>query len=396
MTDRGPLDRPLPPWVRAALLLLCALIPTLYVARQYERRHDLSPIIDYGQFFAPRQLPEIRAMHPALGSFSGFDGQFYVQIALDPALRRPELPPAVDNLSYRGQRILLPALAWLLGAGRPAAIVRIYALLNLGFFYLLLAVLARRLPAVDLRRFLVLGAIVLTTGSLVSVEYAMTDLPAATFAVISLGLAEIPAGLFLALAILTKPTYALFLLGRVWPLPHGAAGWRRRALLFLLAAAPFFLWEDYLLHICKGGVVDTTQFTLPFVAWGQRAVGSWQVLAHAPAPWRDASWIAWWDALFQFLALCSSNVQVAFLALRPRLRNPVWIFGAAFAILMFCLPEKTLIDAEGYTRTVLPMAIAFNLLLLELRTSRGFLVLLVLGNIGLLEGLAEMIWITGS
>jgi len=394
MTDRGPLDRPLPPWVRAALLLACALIPTLYVARQYERRPDLSPIIDYGLFFAPRQLPEIRAMHPALGSFLGFDGQFYVQIALDPALRRPELPLAVDSLSYRGQRILLPALAWALGAGRPEAIVRVYALLNLGFFYLLLAVLARRLRAASPRSLLLLGAILLTTGSLVSVEYAMTDLPAATLAVISLGLAEIPAGLFLALAILTKPTYALFLLGRVWPLPHGLAGWRRRALLFLLAATPFFLWEDYLLHVCAGGLIDTTQFTLPFVAWGQRAVGSWQILAAATG--HGAGWIAWWDALFQFLALVSSTVQAGFLALRPRLREPIWIVGAAFAILLFFLPEKTLIDAEGYTRTVLPLAIAFNLLLLDVRAPRAFIALLVLGNIGLLEGLGEMLWITAS
>lgn len=393
MTDRGLLDRPLPAWTRAALLLLCALIPTLYVARQYERRHDLSPIICYGQFFAPRQLPEIRAMHPALGSFLGFDGQFYVQIALDPTLRRPDLPDAVDSLSYRGQRILLPALAWLLGAGQPAAIVVVYALLNLVFFYVLLAVLARRLPATTLRGMLVLYAILLTTGSLVSVEYAMTDLPGATFAVISLGLAEIPGGLFLALALLTKPTYGLFLFGRILPLPSSWIGWRRRILLFLLALAPLILWEDYLMHFGTGQVVDQTQFTLPFVAWGQLAIRNWQMLLHATP---GATWIMRADAFFQFFALISSTVQAGFLALRPRWRNPVWIVGVAFAVLMFCLPEKTIVDAEGYTRTVLPLAIVFNLLLLDVRAPRRFLALLIVGNFGLMEGLWEMLLLTAT
>ena len=391
MTDRGLLDRPLPAWTRVMLMLLCALIPTLYVARQYERKHDLSLIICYGQFFAPHQLPEIRAMHPAIGSYLGFDGQFYVQIALDPTLRRANLPDAMDSLSYRGQRILLPALAWLLGAGRPSAIVVIYAVLNLGFFYLLLAVLARRLPTATLRGLFVLYAILLTTGSLVSVEYAMTDLPGATLAMIGLGLAEIPAGVLLGLALLTKPTYGLFLLGRVLPLPAGRDGWRRRILLFLLALAPLVVWEDYLLHFGIGQVVDPTQFTLPFVAWGQLAVTNAHALLGLPPA---TNWVARWDAFFQFAALISSTVQAGFLAFRPRLRSPVWLVGAAFAVLMFCLPEKTIIDAEGYTRTVLPLAIAFNLLLLDVRSPRRFLALLVVGNFGLMEGLWEMLYLT--
>jgi hypothetical protein len=238
---------------------------------------------------------------------------------------------------------------------------------------------------------LVLYAILLTTGSLVSVEYAMTDLPAATLAVASLGVAEIPAAVLLALAILTKPTYALFLLGRVFPWPRTTASWIRRALVFFIAATPFLLWEDYLLHICEGEVVDQTQFALPFVAWARLAVGNWQALVHPAA---GVTWIGRWDALFQCLALVSSTAQAIFLAVRPRLRNPVWIIGVAFAILLFCLPEKTIIDAEGYTRTVLPLAIAFNLLLLDVRSPRRFWALLVMGNVGLLEGLAEMLWIT--
>ena len=49
----------------------------------------------------------------------GYDGLYYAQIAQDPTLRDPALPPAMDNFAYRARRILPPALAWLLGAGQP-------------------------------------------------------------------------------------------------------------------------------------------------------------------------------------------------------------------------------------------------------------------------------------
>ena len=58
-----------------------------------------------------------------------------------PCWTADELRPAVDNLAYRAQRILLPALAWLLAAGQPAWIVQVYAVLNLAGWLMLAALL---------------------------------------------------------------------------------------------------------------------------------------------------------------------------------------------------------------------------------------------------------------
>ena len=64
--------------------------------------------------------------------------------------------------------------------------------------------------------------------------------------------------------------------------------------------------------------------------------------------------------------------------------------GVAFACLFFCLSDKVYASQVNYTRTVLPMTIAFNLLLLEVRPVPLFVLLFMAGNFGLFEGLGEM------
>src|SRR5580698_8804035 len=76
---------------------------------------------------------------------AGYDGAFYAQIAYHPLLRAPELRPATDNLAYRARRILPAALAWLLAAGRPAAIASVYSLLEVVAWLALAAILWRLL-----------------------------------------------------------------------------------------------------------------------------------------------------------------------------------------------------------------------------------------------------------
>ncbi|MDQ6671595.1 MAG: hypothetical protein M3069_12760 [Chloroflexota bacterium] len=58
--------------------------------------------------------------NPVFEQFDGYDGQFYYYIARDPLLGGDAL--FMDAPAYRYQRILLPALAWLLGLGQAAAI----------------------------------------------------------------------------------------------------------------------------------------------------------------------------------------------------------------------------------------------------------------------------------
>jgi len=65
----------------------------------------------------------------------GYDGQFYHYVAHDPLGRNPSFRASIDT-GYRYQRILVPALAWLLALGRPGWIDVSYVLSNLAFLFL--------------------------------------------------------------------------------------------------------------------------------------------------------------------------------------------------------------------------------------------------------------------
>jgi hypothetical protein len=390
----GFLDRPLPLVVRVILILIYAFIPTAYVVMQYKHRHDLTQIISFGETFQARELPEIRQMQPAIKVGDGYDGQFYAQMALDPTFRRPDLPGALDNPGFRGQRIFLPAIAHVLGLGRPKAVVFMYAVLNLAFWYALFAVLIRQLPAVSARGFLVLFAIMLGTGTLISVESALTDLPAATLGFISLSLGETSAALLISLAILTKPTCGLFVVRYLLPFPRTVGEWGRKGMMVLLALILPFLWQLYLFRMLDSKAVDDSQFALPLEGWWRRVATGWRILEESPHPWHSGATLMWEWNLFEFLAVVSMMAQAAFLLLRPRWRQPIWLVGVAFVFLFFCLSDKVYVSQVNYTRTVLPMTIAFNILLMEVRPIPLFLFLLIVGNIGLLEGIGEMVLIS--
>lgn len=81
----------------------------------------LSGFVVAGDRFAdPRAVPENLAV---AADSAGYDGQFYYRLALNPFTRdRGEFGIRFDYPVYRHQRILYPFLAWLLAAGRPAAI----------------------------------------------------------------------------------------------------------------------------------------------------------------------------------------------------------------------------------------------------------------------------------
>jgi hypothetical protein len=288
----------------------------------------------------------------------------------------------MDVPGYRGQRIFLPALAWLLGFGQPRLIIQVYALLNLAFFYALLAAVARRLPAVDARRFLVLYAIMLGSGTLVSVQYALTDLPAATLGFIALGQGEIAGSVFVSLAILTKPTAALFLAGKFAKRPRNVRAWALKLGACALALVLPALWQWRLVQLFGPHVIDASQFGWPLAGWW-RHVALLGREAHAPVfPGNDNALIGYGAVALDLLALGSVLVQAVFVLARPRWRHPLWLVGASFAVLFLFMSEKNFGNSADYSRTLLPLGIAF------------FLTLLVIGNIGFAEGLGEMILVS--
>jgi hypothetical protein len=393
MNAANLLDRPLPVWLRVAVIALCALVPTVFVARIYQHQHDFTPLIFFGQYFEPHELPEVRALHPEIQPGFGYDGQFYAQMALDPTMRRHDMSRVMDGTAYRGQRIFLPALAWMLGAGRPRLIVANYALLNLAFFYALLAAVARRLPTQNVRGYLVLCAIMLGSGTLVSVQYAMTDLPCATLGFMALGQGELAGAVLIAFAILTKPTGGLFLVRELAPLPRTPRAWLMRAGVVALALVLPVLWQIYLWRLF-GRPLDASQITWPLHGWWQRVAELGGSPHTDPFPWRDDDWIVARVHVLEMLALVSTLVQVIFIFARPRWRDPLWLVGFCFAVLFLTMGEKNLGNAADYTRTLLPMSIAFHFALLELRSTPAFLAIFAAGNIGMMTGLGQMIFVS--
>src|SRR3954451_7202753 len=90
---------------------------------------------------AMAQVPHFK--YPAWASY---DGQFYAQRALDPLCRDPLVDRAMDLPPFRARRILFSWTAHLLGMGRPAWIINVYAIQNVVCWILLAGILTRWMP----------------------------------------------------------------------------------------------------------------------------------------------------------------------------------------------------------------------------------------------------------
>ena len=143
---RGAADSPA---VQVVAVTVAAVV--FVVARLEVVAHgDITRFIDVGSTFANRRaVPRGVTIVPG----SGYDGEFYYRLALDPLdLHRRADGITMDN-AYRVQRITYSALAWLLGAGQASAIpytlvaVNVAALGALAWFGGLLARDCGRLAA---------------------------------------------------------------------------------------------------------------------------------------------------------------------------------------------------------------------------------------------------------
>lgn len=106
-------------WVCAGAASLLSILFTLVLLLGSEL--GLSAFVLVGDRFAdPRRVPENLVVLP---ESSGYDGQFYYRLALNPFTRTAdEFGIRFDYPVYRHQRILYPLLAWALAAGQATAI----------------------------------------------------------------------------------------------------------------------------------------------------------------------------------------------------------------------------------------------------------------------------------
>src|ERR1022692_2490463 len=105
-------------------------------------------LIMFGEKPSPYYIPQLRAIdHYELENSSGYDAQYYAQIAMQPRLSDPALKRGVDSLAYRARRILFCWTAYGLAFGDPAWAMHIYSVQNIVCWLLLAGVLLRWFPA---------------------------------------------------------------------------------------------------------------------------------------------------------------------------------------------------------------------------------------------------------
>ena len=370
------------PLRRSWFIIVLTLWPAILIAYDFSLNSGLLSLARVGDLFYPNAIDELKAVDPPRRNQAGYDGQFYLQMAVDPSLKNPQLKMAVDDLGYRGQRIGLSALAYVLGAGQPRAIFQIYCGLNIVFWFALLAMMLKLIGTKTMVQQLVVCTVLWSAGTLVSMTRALADLPALTLCVAACLLAERDRGWLggiaaAAFAGLTKETSILSLPGFG---PTSPRRWLRWSLTLLIVLVPLAAWQYYIKTQIGSGASGLQNFTWPVVGWAGKLATQWSEL------------------LFEFphcsplemIAPLSIAVQAATMFAWPAWSNRWWRLGIGFAILSVVIAQPVWASQSAYSRVLLPLTLAFNLVLLQhfeqgRLGGRWYTILFWIGNVGLLD-----------
>jgi hypothetical protein len=354
------------------------------VARFYLPGTGFTSLLSIGSHTDVKAVPRLAAVpHYVAEDSWGYDGTYYVQLALHPWLDEPEqLRKAIDNVPYRARRILPSWVAWTLGLGQAEWIVQVFALLNVGVWLALGWVLLRWLPPDNWANLLRWGGVMFSHGMCMSVRNSLADAPG--LLLVALMVAAVERGrtpravLALGAALLTKETSLLAGSVLVPRRGSGVAAWARAAGWIAVAVVPFVAWLGYVRwragHNPDAGLGN---FAIPLTGLAEKiGIALAKISAGTTTP----------EYVGNVLVVVALVTQAAFLLLRREPGKPWWRVGASFAVLMLCVAEPVW---EGYpgaaTRVLLPMLLAFNLLVPR---GRRWLGVLVLGNLTALVGVA--------
>jgi len=329
-----------------------------------------------GDKASARYVPDLRSADVYFETDSyGYDAQQYVQLALHPDPTDPVLNEAVDNLPYRTRRMLFSWLSWLLGAADPGRILTVYSLINVASWLGLALLLLRWFPPDGLQNFIRWAGLLFSYGMWISVRSALVDGPSLLLIAGGVALAErrrfVWSAVVLGVSGLAKETNILA--ASIFFPPDGAdkKAWGTMVLRGVLVLLPLAVWSGLVYHWLGGaGAAGARNFGLPFAdflaQWGRSAT-TWASAPEKISSWSDLFWMV------------GVSVQFLFLALRPEWKKLWWRVGAAFALLMIVLGESVWEGQPGAaTRVLLPMALAFNVLVPR---TRWWLLVLVLGNL---------------
>ncbi len=366
-----------------------ALLVFWSIGQFYQPGLGFTRLIMFGKQFQPQALRVVRDTPRAVDTEWGYDGQFYAQLAIEPLLRGDEIPVAIDNPSYRGRRILFSWVAHIAGAGRPWLVLQVYALLNGVFWVLLACLLIRWLPAGTSQLTAAWAGCMLAEGLLSSVRLALLDGPSMLLLALGIVAVErhrpwIAAGV-LGAAGLGRETN---LLGGAILLDVGK--WNLRAVgrlagMALLAVTPIALWMIYLSNLGFSEGAGIRDFMPSFAGSGAFA----PPLAGYAGRWADivsGLRVEGWDSAARqgLLTHVAVTTQALVLLWRRQPQNPWWRIGVAYLGLLLVLGDAVWEgDLAAASRIVLPMTLAFNILL---PGGRWFWPLWIVGNVNVLNG----------
>lgn len=331
------------------------------VAFRWDTRTGFTSLLRFGEAPWLSRIPALSAVPVATVHGTGYDGQYYSQLAVDPELRNPAVLAATDSVPYRARRILLIWTAHVLGHGNASLTLEIYALQNVVVWLALGWLLWRELSSVPKNMATAAWCCcMLSLGALDSVRMGLVDLAPVLF--LLLGVRWIRAGrplatvTALALAGLTRETSLVGggLLAR--PARGKEAWWLPGAGLvcWAVAALPVLAWAAWLNRNVPGpGILVAGNLGWPVFAFAQHLVACARHIAGGDY---DSRWVF---GLFGGISLAYQSVS---LLARPRWSEPWWRAGVGFAVLFWCLGGSVWKGYWAAARVVLPMTFAFNLL----------------------------------
>ena len=375
------------PW-KARVILLAAIATVLlfgwFVAGFYDRSTGLTSMLSIGDRTEAVAISKLREVpHHTYRHSYGYDGAYYVQIALSPLLNDPELPTAIDNLPYRARRILLSWTAWAFGAGQPEWIVEVFPFLNVAAWLALAWLLRRWFPLTSWDSFFRWSTFMFSHGMCMSVRHSLVDVPSLLLIVVAVLALErrrnLSAAVVLSLATLTRETSVLATVAFSGGDPRRPRTWIKRAALLLVVAAPLAAWLFYLrTKFTPSTGAGFNNFAPPFAGLAEKWVESIAAL------FEEVVWPLDWATAACVLSL---TVQCVFLLARWRPSETWWRIGVMFAFMAIFLSRPVWEGSPGAaTRVLLPMSLAFNILVPR---GRRWLPLLVAGNLTVFASLSE-------
>lgn len=345
--------------------------------RMFSRESGFTSLIQFGDQGIKTDVPWVVAAQPHFReNCGGFDGQFYAQIATDPLLLTPEIKHALDDPIYRARRIFLSWTAYLLGLGHTPWILQAYAILNILFWFLMLALLIKIICPANLFEWLCILLIVFSTGTLESVRRALTDLPAVYLSLLALYILSknraASLGLFTA-SVLTRETTLLCAPAFLDIKNISSKKFWKQILFLLIPLIVLLAWNFYVLIKFNGHFLERGTSNLDWPLAGHLK----NLIYTIQNPSQDINL----DKSFAFPAFVGLMIQSAYLLKKPLWKNPYWKYAIGFSLLFFILGIAVTESQRVICRTVLPMTIAFHILLASEKKSASKWWWLILGNI---------------